>query len=92
MSDKPKLKDNYPEKRSFLGGLLSLLLKQLIASLICLAIALGMKHSPIDRLNNYATSLGLAIRYNPGWEDTVKEAFLNFKGQEDADIQGEGLK
>ena len=71
MSDKRKI----PEKSRLFKRLSSLILQQTVAAIICLCLALLLKHSKTDVLNNCANALGLAINHNPGWEETVKEAF-----------------
>ncbi len=87
MSKKSRLKDKLPTKNAFFSGIFSLLIKQVLAALLCLALVLGMKHSGNEKLNNYAKSLGLAIKFNPRWEETVKEAFLSFKNQDQEPIE-----
>ena len=71
MSDKRKIS----EKSPLFKKVFSLILQQTIAAVICLCLALLLKYSKSDVLNNCANALGLAINHNPGWEETVKEAF-----------------
>ena len=67
------------EKSNFFKRILFLLLRQTVAALICLCIALGLKLSNHSFLNNCGKALNLAINHNPGWEETVKDAFYNLK-------------
>lgn len=61
-----RTKDNkVPDRKS--KGLFSLLLRQIIATFICVAFILGMKYCGNDRISSYADSLGYAIRQNPDW-------------------------
>ncbi len=73
MSDK----QGNSEKISLFKRILFLFIKQTVAALICLCIALGLKFSNNNILNTCANALRLAINHNLNWEETVKEAFFN---------------
>lgn len=75
MSDKQR----NTEKIGFFRKMLFLFIKQTVAALLCLCIALGLKFSNNNILNTCANALGLAISHNPNWEETVKEAFSDLK-------------
>lgn len=59
-----------------------LILKQTSASLLCLAVVLGMHNASSPHLNGYADALGKALRYETDISallqigDTVKERFF----------------
>ena len=66
-------------KKGFFKRAMLLILKQTVASIICLSLALFMRYSDNTVLNNCSNALRLAINHNPGWEETVKEAFTGLK-------------
>ncbi len=67
------------EKTGLFKRMLFLFIRQIIASLLCLSVALLMKYSKADVLNTCANALKLAINHNPGWEETVKDAFSDLR-------------
>lgn len=71
-----KVKKNNEQKRESKG---SLLLKQLIAAVIGLVLVLSMKFIPIRVLNDCATSIGRALRFDPAWAETAQSAAAKVK-------------
>ena len=72
-----KVKKNNEQKRESKAG--SLLLKQLIAAVIGLVLVLSMKFIPIRVLNDCATSIGRALRFDPAWAETAQSAAAKAK-------------
>ena len=56
-----KDKKNKPE------GVSSIFIKQIVASIICVAFVMGMKFCGNTRMANYTDSLGYAIRHDTDW-------------------------
>lgn len=55
-------------------GIGSLLLRQVIAAAVCFAVVYGMQGSGNTYLNNYAASLGRALRYDANFEQVTRNA------------------
>lgn len=59
------------KKSSKLG---SMLIKQIIAATVCFAVIYGMHGSDNMYLNNYAASIGRALRYDADFAQSAKSA------------------
>lgn len=89
MSSKPKNNRTNSDSPGLISRLLSLMLKQIIAAAICLAIIIGMNSSSNLQLKNCAKAFSRAICFNPKWEEGVKEAFSSLKNISDYKLPSE---
>ncbi len=61
------------------GGILSIILRQLLSGIICAAIILGMHNSHIPTLRACADAFGRALRYDSKWQETAAETIKSLK-------------
>ena len=78
---------NQSERKSR-GGIGTLVIRQIISATVCFAVVYGMYASDNEKLNNYASSLGRALRYDANIEDAARSAAEWIKEQFGA-ISGE---
>ena len=61
------------------GGILSIILRQLLSGIICAAIILDMHNSHIPTLRACADAFGRALRYDSKWQETAAETIKSLK-------------